>query len=132
MGTYTVTVSNGRRLPGYPGLYNPTRSKEAGYYADPSNNEPVPQNFLWPAHTFGTKVRSRGETACEHGGERRAYRPPLTHPLASTHCCQCPCPHAYRLMRRSHVHHVTSPQKIQLSTTSWVGYRYDRYYRKSN
>ena len=24
-------------------------------------------------------------------------------------------------MRPPHVHHVTSPQKIQLSTTSWVG-----------
>ena len=55
VGTYTVTVSNGVRLPGYDGLYNPARS--AAYYADPLN-APVAQTFLWPAHTFGTKVRA--------------------------------------------------------------------------
>jgi len=52
-GDYTIMVSNGREYPGYSGYYNPWLS--TAYYADPQNAAPVPQTFLWPAHTFGKK-----------------------------------------------------------------------------
>jgi len=51
-GTYVVSVSNGRILPGYPGYQNPWLSRQHLFDA---SAPPVPQNFLWPSHPFGSK-----------------------------------------------------------------------------